>query len=232
MPSLAQHLHMLGLDPDPVIEALPNELTLSLRDGVLFLSDNKNQNINACVDFLSGRTAHRSRQHLGGEMLIKACRIKDQAQTRVLDATCGFGRESFLLSQAHFKVTACEQHPVVAALLQDGLIRYQNMHQHQPFKLLATDALSVMARQQHDVVYLDPMFPERQKSALVKKDMQLFHRLHGHIDDALPVLFQAAQKCAVKKVVVKRPTKAPCVLVQKPTYQLTGKSCRFDVYQQ
>lgn len=232
MSSLEKHLQHLGFDPDHVIQSLPDELTLSLRDGVLFLSDQLNPSLNASVDFLSGRTAHRSRQHLGGEMLIKACRIKGQNTTTLLDATCGLGRDAFLLSQAQFTVTACEQHPVVAALLQDGLDRYHNIHQKQPFQLKAVDALLAMEPQSHDVVYLDPMFPERQKSALVKKDMQLFHRLHGHVDDALPVLFKTAQKCAKKKVVVKRPAKAPCFEAQKPTYQVAGKSCRFDVYQQ
>src|SRR5690606_42059266 len=35
-----------------------------------------------------------------------------------------------------------------------------------------------------DVVYLDPMFPHRDKSALVKKEMQVFRQVVGDDDDA------------------------------------------------
>ena len=35
-----------------------------------------------------------------------------------------------------------------------------------------------------DVVYLDPMFPHREKSALVKKEMRVFQELVGADNDA------------------------------------------------
>ncbi len=79
------------------------------------------------------------------------------------------------------------------------------------------------------VIYLDPMFPHRDKSALVKKEMRLFRPIAGDDDDA-PELLAAALALAPHRGVVKRPRKAPAVAGEKPGYALEGKSSRFDVY--
>ena len=81
------------------------------------------------------------------------------------------------------------------------------------------------------VIYLDPMFPLREKSAAVKKDMQLFHKLHGMSAQEINTLFEWALNQTQHKVVIKRPIKAKIVNMIEPTYQVTGKTCRFDVYQ-
>ena len=90
---------------------------------------------------------------------------------------------------------------------------------------------------QPDVVYLDPMYPERQKSAAVKKEMAYFHALLGqpenergnpNANDA--ALFQAARAVAKKRIVVKRPRLGAFLCGEKPAYQYAGKSTRFDVY--
>ena len=80
-----------------------------------------------------------------------------------------------------------------------------------------------------DVVYLDPMFPHRDKSALVKKEMRLFRPLVGDDQDA-PALLEAAQALASHRVVVKRPRKAPIIEGARPGYALEGKSSRYDIY--
>jgi 16S rRNA (guanine1516-N2)-methyltransferase len=80
-----------------------------------------------------------------------------------------------------------------------------------------------------DVVYLDPMFPERQKSALVKKDMRFFHSVVGDDSDA-DQLLQAALLIDCARAVVKRPIKAPLLANVKPSHQILGKSIRYDVY--
>ena len=80
-----------------------------------------------------------------------------------------------------------------------------------------------------EVVYLDPMFPLRTKSAQVKKEMHVFHQLIGKDIDA-DLLLQIAQECAQKRVVVKRPRIAPFLAGHKPNYTLEGRSNRYDVY--
>nr|GEX53122.1 hypothetical protein [Tanacetum cinerariifolium] len=79
------------------------------------------------------------------------------------------------------------------------------------------------------VIYLDPMFPHREKTALVKKEMRLFRPLVGDDMDA-PALLEAALALASHRVVVKRPRKAPCIAGAKPSYALDGKSSRYDIY--
>ena len=80
-----------------------------------------------------------------------------------------------------------------------------------------------------DVVYLDPMYPERRKTAAVKKEMAYFHDLVGSAQDEAELL-DAALNTAKKRIVVKRPRLGEFLDGRKPAYQYTGKSTRFDVY--
>ncbi len=98
--------------------------------------------------------------------------------------------------------------------------------------LLIGDAIALMSAWSDEppqVVHLDPMFPSRDKSALVKKEMRLFKPLVGADDDA-PELLAAALALATHRVVVKRPRKAPAIAGTQPTYSLDGKSSRYDIY--
>ena len=227
---LKHWLKLLNLEPDQVLKLLPDDLKLRSSGDVLSLHDQQ-QAFSLHIDFLSGPLAHRARQHPGAEKLIKACKIQGQVKGTVLDATAGMGRDAFLLHQAGFKVTACERHAVVFALLKNALQRYQKASEtHTAFELLHQDAEQVLIQRHFDVVYMDPMFPQRSKSAQVKKDMFVLQKLLQHTDAAVDELVNAAQS-ACNKLVIKRPVKAETLISTKPTYQLMGKTCRFDVYQ-
>lgn len=80
-----------------------------------------------------------------------------------------------------------------------------------------------------DVIYLDPMFPERQKSGLVKKKFQLIHYLEAPAENE-KALMQAAIAARPFKIVVKRPAKGPYLAGLKPSYSLDGKAIRYDCY--
>lgn len=80
-----------------------------------------------------------------------------------------------------------------------------------------------------DVIYLDPMFPERQKSGLVKKKFQLIHYLEAPAENE-QALMQAAIAARPFKIVVKRPAKGPYLAGLKPSYSLDGKAIRYDCY--
>ena len=90
-------------------------------------------------------------------------------------------------------------------------------------------SLATAANFAPQVVYLDPMFPASSKSALAKKEMQFFQDLVGQDTDADQLLNQALE-LASHRVVVKRPKLAPYLAEQKPTFSLTGKANRFDIY--
>lgn len=188
------------------------------------------------VNFVEGAARHRRLYGGGrGQMLAKAIGVQDKANLRVVDATAGLGRDAFVLASLGCELTLIERCPIVHALLADGLMRAVKDDEIKPIiarmQLLNTDAHQWLqhTHQAIDVVYLDPMFPEATKTALVKKEMRVFHELVGADIDADELLAFALAK-ATYRVVVKRPRLAPPLANQEPTYSLVGKANRFDVY--
>ncbi|WP_288371992.1 class I SAM-dependent methyltransferase, partial [uncultured Marinobacter sp.] len=176
------------------------------------------------------------RQHGGGksEAIAKACGLQKKRDVTVLDATAGLGRDAFVLASLGASVTLVERNPAVAALLYDGLRRGAQTAElswlPERMQLLHCSALQALTTHAAvDVVYLDPMFPPRDKTALVKKEMQVFRQVVGDDDDSAQLL-QAALKAARYRVVVKRPRKAPFVEGPEPATRIEGKSSRYDIY--
>lgn len=189
------------------------------------------------ADFLAGAVAHR-RQFGGGsgQMIARAAGLQPGVRPTVLDATAGLGRDAFVLAQLGCVLTLIERQPLIAALLEDGLQRALSDPEVakivERMQLLRGNAVVLMQAWKSDppqVIYLDPMFPQRDKSALVKKEMRLFRSLAGDDDDA-PALLAAALALAANRVVVKRPRKAPAIAGEQAGYALEGKSSRFDIY--
>lgn len=189
------------------------------------------------VDFVEGALAHRRQQGGGtGQMIAKAVGIQPGVRPVVLDATAGLGRDAFVLAQLGCDVTLIERQPLIAALLADGMQRGLGDAEVAPIigrmHLLCGNAITLMQAwngEAPQVIYVDPMFPHRDKNSLVKKEMRVFRPLVGDDDDA-PQLLQAALDLASHRVVVKRPRKAPCIAGTTPSYALEGKSSRFDIY--
>ena len=189
------------------------------------------------VDFVAGAVAHRRLYGGGsGQMIAKAVGIQPGVRPVVLDATAGLGRDAFVLAQLGCALTLIERQPLIAALLEDGLARARADGEVgsivAQMRLVCGNAIELMGRWSDDppqVIYLDPMFPHRDKSAQVKKEMRLFRPLAGDDDDA-PQLLAAALALATHRVVVKRPRKAPSIAGPLPGYTLEGKSSRFDIY--
>lgn len=186
------------------------------------------------VDFATGRVQHRRRQP-GRELLVKAVKIKNKVQPYILDATGGLGRDAFLLASHGFRVHIIEKNVVIAALLEDGLRRAAQIAETSEvcrrITFCAGDSVTILGRlsPKPDVVYLDPMFPPRTKSAKVKKDLQLLQCIQGEEGD-LEELLRAARSVHPQKIVVKRPVKGDPIAGPQPDYCLKGRTVRFDVY--
>lgn len=189
------------------------------------------------VDFVEGAMAHRRRFGGGrGEAVAKAVGIKGGYLPSVIDATAGLGRDAFVLASLGCRVRMLERHPVVAALLDDGLQRgYQNAEiggwLRERLTLIHASSLDALGEMQDkpDVIYLDPMYPHKQKSALVKKEMRVFQTLVGADNDA-DGLLEPARRLAKKRVVVKRPDYAPPLAGIATQSAVVTKSHRFDIY--
>lgn len=190
------------------------------------------------VDFLGGSVGHRHRFGGGrGQPIAKAVGLKGGANPSVIDATAGLGRDAFLLASLGCHVTLIERSPIVAALLRDGLERAADdasvSEVIERMNLIEGDAAEVIRSLSEDnipdVIYLDPMFPGRDKSALVKKEMRLFHHLIGPDQDS-SALLEAALGKAKRRVVVKRPKSAAPLDGPKPSAEISSKAMRYDLY--
>lgn len=190
------------------------------------------------AEFVTGKMGYR-REHGGGagQLVAKAVGLqKTRAALHVVDATAGLGQDAFVLASLGCTVTLFERNPVIHALLADGLARAAlNVDCAaivERMRLLEGSSIEWLARsgtEAADVVYLDPMFPHRDKSALVKKEMQVFRTIVGDDEDSAQLLAAALER-ARYRVVVKRPRKASAIEGAEPTTRIEGKSSRYDVY--
>lgn len=168
--------------------------------------------------------------------IAKAVGCKKDYRPYVLDATAGLAGDASLLAYLGCQVDALEQNPTVYTLLSDAVKRAKNCcpeHLEKLHLLPRQDACGFLNKttNPYDVIYLDPMFPERQKSAKVKKGMQYLHQVAGLASPAEETaLLTQARASARKRVVVKRPRLAAYLAAQKPNFQISGKTIRFDIY--
>ncbi len=192
------------------------------------------------VDFSGGRARHR-RLHGGGrrQALARAVGLRPGYRPRIVDATAGLGRDAFVLASLGCTVRLVERSPIVCALLADGVRRAAQDPEIGPWvqermSWVEADSLDYLrdltGRARPDVVYLDPMYPERKKSALVKKELRVLRDLVGPEPDAMPLL-ELACSTATRRVVVKRPRTAPPLTTQ-PAANTTvcSLNTRYDIY--
>ena len=195
-----------------------------------------------------------------GQDIAKAIGLHKVKDPTVLDLTAGMGGDAFVLATLGADVTMIERNPVTHALLKDALNRatlvadndLQNIMSRLKLKnedaLLSLknldddnldddnldddnlDADNLESKNLPNVIYIDPMFPTRSKSAQVKKEMQFFHDIVGSDDDSEKLLLRALS-LAKNRIVVKRPRLADKLTeVVQPAFDIVGKSTRYDVY--
>lgn len=195
--------------------------------------DDNNMNPIA-VDFLTGANYHRYRYGGGrGQLISRACGLHKRKDLRMIDGTAGLGADAFVLACLGAKVTMLERSPILHALLKDGLERAQQAEwfSEMTLDLIEIDAIKYLEQlsDEPDVIYLDPMYPNDDKSALAKKEMRVLREIVGDDNDAEKLL-SASIKHARNRVVVKRPRHAPTIDAREPSLIFKGKSSRFDVY--
>lgn len=227
-------------------DAFPYQLKFTEKGLVLLAAQSEGKSC-LFVDFLKGPMGYR-RKHGGGykEALARAVGLKPAMRKAtpkltVLDATAGLGRDAFILADLGAKLHLVERSPIIAALLLDGLERAMQensemaCHLKENISVTMGDARDVLnailegKSEKPDVIYLDPMFPEEKKTALVTIELRMIRDIVGADPDA-EGLFTMALKTARKRVVVKRPIHAVGISDVKPSFVLKGKRNRYDVY--
>lgn len=230
----------------PLVDSYSDDFDFYLQkiDDLLYLQSEETQ---ICVDFSSGEANYR-REYGGGknQPIGRAIGLNKRKDITVLDATAGLGGDSFVLACLGCQVTMLERSPIISALLGDGLrrglldenikhliekmnlINVDAKKYFSQIKIQATSHLEAYIEKRPDVIYLDPMYPHRKKSAKVKKEMQMLQLLLGHDEDAS--FLALAIEVAGKRVVVKRPKGAEYLNDLTPTHSIESKKTRYDVY--
>lgn len=187
--------------------------------------------------FDDGALRHRRR---GGhnEAIGRALALGSARPVRIIDGTGGFARDAFVLADLGAEVTVCERQPVLAALLAEAIASAAGGDD--PWlrgvagrlRLVAADVRTLPgeALAAADAIYLDPMFPVAGKRAASGKAMTVLQHLLDDDEAAAAELVDWALAQPVRRVVVKRPRRAPSLGGRRPSHSLPGRAVRFDVY--
>lgn len=227
-PAFAEEAVLLARRIDARVSDEPGDLTLLVDcDGVSLTGFG----LSLRGDFT--QMLHRiTRGRLSHEMLVKMTKTKSERPVAV-DATAGMGEDALLLAAAGYEVILFEQDAVIAALLRDAMNRAKD---HPDLcdvigrmKLVEGDSIELMPDlvSRPDVVYLDPMFPERRKSGLINKKLQLLQKLEQPCAQEEELL-NTALSVRPKKIIIKRPLKGAYLAGKKPGYTVKGKAIRYD----
>lgn len=210
-----KHLPVVLTDTAPADDWLlyrdADKLTLTRPDGVAL-----------AVDFTAGKARHRTQESgFGAQTLAKALGIKAYRRLHsewptIIDANAGLGQDAWAVASIGCTLVLIEQHPIVHALLEDGLTRAQNEASTAEIASRITlqldNAATYLAnnRQPAHAIYLDPMYPARaRKKAESKKAAQFLQALAGPAIARESVeLLQGALSTNAARVVVKRPGNA------------------------
>jgi len=168
-------------------------------------------------------------RRLRGQFLLgRACGVQKSRPQRVLDATAGLGIDGLALVLSGQSVHLVERHPVLWALLEDRRKRFGS--QAAGARLTLGDSLSLLAStaEHYDVIYFDPMFEPRAKTALPGKRMQYLAALLGEAVPLDEAAIELARHRATARVVLKRRARDP--LLGRPDWTIRGKAIRYDVY--
>ena len=157
------------------------------------------------------------------------------APKNILDLTAGLGIDAVHLSCLGCIVTSLERHDLIFELLQQALQKTRRP-ELQELVFVHADALEFLktSTEKFDAIYFDPMYPEKKKTALPRKEMQMFKKLVG-VDEDVEKVLDLCWKQNVDRVVVKRPLSASILpstgaLFQKQPVQYKGTTVRYDVY--
>ena len=235
--ALIAELQSLGVKTNALGQSTGMELCFTT-DGLMLRRECSKAAESIIVDFASDAFLYRLQRGGGRKQpLARAIGLKPGYLPLVLDATAGLGRDGFILASLGCRVILCERSAIIYALLRDGLTRAAadprlkaitnriSLYLSDTFTLLPT-----LTPDPPEVIYLDPMFPQRTKSALVKKEMRMVRVVVGEDSDT-ELLLQEVLNYAGNRVVCKRPIQAtPIECPIRPDFAITTPRHRFDIY--
>tara|TARA_B100002019_G_C21182129_1_gene554267 strand:+ start:309 stop:1043 length:735 start_codon:yes stop_codon:yes gene_type:complete len=213
----------------------PHPLCINITHDTLELSSPTQDLDPLRLSVLDTKAQHLQKTLNAQQPLLKALG-KDVLSNKgtVIDATAGFGQDSFIMCTYGLHVISIEQNPIVFAILNclknmllkhNPAIRWQVIH---------GDSIHWLDHIQHKhqvkAIYLDPFFAKKQKS-LPKNRIQWLQSLASNDAPAPEVLFNQALQSPIAKIVVKRDLRAGYLCNRLPNAgSITQKTSRFDCY--
>ncbi|MCE2437479.1 MAG: class I SAM-dependent methyltransferase [Pseudomonadales bacterium] len=200
----------------PLSEA-PDDWHLVARSNVLQLRHPELGQVRLSSAELHRRAAARSRLPLA-----RACGLR--RGLRIHDAFAGWGSDGLTLWLMGAVVSMTERNVAVHAVLSERCLRMGS-----PIVPVCMDAADWIQHsgEEIDVLYLDPIFPPRRKTAKPSVRMQALEAIAESADPRRT--FESAAGLVRERIVVKRRAHDP-VLVPRIDWQIPGRSVRFDVY--
>ncbi len=208
--------------------------------------DKLNLNYTDYLNFATPSLIYRLKHGGGGKQAIaKAIKVSRKEPVKVIDATVGFGTDALILASLNCQIYAIEKNPIIAKLLQNRLTNAQNNPFLAPLvkniTLIIGDSRTIIPelveKNQYipDVIYLDPMFPTKKKTAASSKQIQLLQTIiaNSNLSETTCNNLNLLKTClnyAKKRIVVKRPRISEHLDNIKPNFSLIGKANRFDIY--
>lgn len=188
------------------------------------------------IDFDENKIDYQRKGISKKDLLARAVGIKSTG-LRILDLTAGLAIDAVHLARLGCRVTSLERNPKLYALLEAAWARTHrdDVKSIQFIKADANDYLLEQGeniKENFDVIYYDPMYPEKKKTALPRKEMQIFRELVGEDVDSEEVL-KAGLKSQIRRLVMKRPLKA---VLHNTSFQgfhchlLKGTTVQYQIY--
>lgn len=186
------------------------------------------------TDFSAGRFGYRAARFGRNEPLLRAVGPAKNGALHIVDATAGLGQDGFLLASSGACVTLIERSPIIFEQLEQALEAAKSDPNLAEIvarmTLLQGDSQLLLPTLNADVFYIDPMHPERKKSALVKEPMRLLRDVVGDDPDS-GALIQTALNHSPGRVVVKWPAKAALPDdIPMPSHELRARTTRYCVF--
>ena len=151
--------------------------------------------------------------------------------SRIVDMTCGWGKDALLLATHGRKLTCIEQNPLVYSLVSCQL-DYYPQEVISIFLGKAEEVLqSQLANSHYDALFIDPMFQEKTRKSLSSKWLQALG-FFSTTNAEIPQLGNIPLSPYCKKIVVKRHKRGEVQIFShtQPTAKLEQQTCVYDIY--
>lgn len=152
--------------------------------------------------------------------------INTKLNHKILDATAGFGRDTYTLAALGKTIYAIEQHPVVALVLEWACKDILNI------TVKNADSNNIIGLSEWDAIYFDFMFEKSNRKAKSNQGIELLAKMVETQLLSLKTWTNALESS--NRVVIKRPVNCIGLPIDfdigKPNHTIKAKTVCFDVY--